>query len=172
MKRYVLTGGPSSGKSCVAVGLELKGEYVIPECAEAVIRYLQAKGIKEPWNGYGDFQKDIFQLQSWRCQLANPNVKRVFMDRHFQDQEYYCDILRQERPDLETATELYPISKVFIFEPLKFYDKTHIRREDESEALRLYHVHKEHYENLGLNVISVPPLELEKRIDYVMERLS
>ncbi|MBW2998036.1 AAA family ATPase, partial [Candidatus Woesearchaeota archaeon] len=69
VERYVLTGGPSSGKSCAAVGLELMGECVIPECAESVIRYLKAKGIDEPWKNYDNFQKDIFDLQMKRCQL-------------------------------------------------------------------------------------------------------
>ena len=48
IRKFVLTGGPGSGKSSIILELERRGEYVVREAAEDVIRLEQAKGIKNP----------------------------------------------------------------------------------------------------------------------------
>ena len=43
-KKYVLSGGPGSGKSSILLGLEQLGEYIVREAAEDYIKYKQAQG--------------------------------------------------------------------------------------------------------------------------------
>ena len=47
MKKYILTGGPGSGKSSILLGLEQQGETIIREAAEDYIKHQQAQGILE-----------------------------------------------------------------------------------------------------------------------------
>jgi len=79
-KLYVLTGGPSAGKSSILLGLEyLRKETVVREAAEDVIKLHQSLGNPRPWE-LGDFQDRILQLQLQR-ENSLPNIERVFLDR-------------------------------------------------------------------------------------------
>lgn len=48
VKKYVITGGPGTGKSSIILALEKKGEHIVHEAAEDFIKLQQARGIKEP----------------------------------------------------------------------------------------------------------------------------
>ena len=49
MKKYILTGGPGTGKSTLILALEQEGYATVPEAAEAYIKYRQAMGKPDPW---------------------------------------------------------------------------------------------------------------------------
>ena len=64
-QKYVLTGGPGSGKSSIILALEMQEEYVIREAAEDYIRLRQAQGQPQPWTE-ADFQDRILDIQMQR----------------------------------------------------------------------------------------------------------
>ena len=79
-QKYILTGAPGSGKSSIILELERRGEYVVREAAEDVIKLAQAKGVEKPWINPG-FQKEILRFQIQREQRIHPDAKRAFIDR-------------------------------------------------------------------------------------------
>ena len=61
-KKYILTGGPGTGKSSLILALEQAGYATIREAAEDYIRFRQAMGQPEPWTEE-DFQALLRDLQ-------------------------------------------------------------------------------------------------------------
>jgi len=96
MEKIILTGAPGSGKSSILKELEyVYGERIIPEAAEDVIKYLQARGDPEPWKN-SDFQDKILRLQIQRERQVENLEGRVFIDRGILDGLAYYQIDRRE----------------------------------------------------------------------------
>lgn len=77
---YVITGGPSSGKTTIIKELEERGESVIREAAaDCILKGINA-GIREPWKEQ-DFALDILNLQLEREAPYLDLDGRVFIDR-------------------------------------------------------------------------------------------
>ena len=113
-RKYVLTGGPGSGKSSIILALEYRGEAVMREVAGDFINLQQAMGIPEPWKD-PKFQDRIRNWQVTREMDADKIAKngRVFLDRGVLDGLAYCQmdgtstamrcadrIIKQIKPDL------------------------------------------------------------------------
>ena len=64
--KYVLTGGPSVGKTSILTALELKGYSVVREAATDVINYEQARDNPRPWEHMQQFQEKIAELHLGR----------------------------------------------------------------------------------------------------------
>ncbi len=172
MEKYILTGGPSCGKSSLIIGLQMRGEEVVSECAEDVIRYNKAKGILEPWKNPGLFQAQIFNLQKIKENYISGKSGRVFYDRSYPDQLDYATQLGCDLPlGFYSKLDGFQRSKVFILDHLNIVAEEDYRREDLSEALELQEKHKVTYKTLGFNIVNVPVLPLEERVDYILGRL-
>ena len=61
-RKYILTGGPGSGKSSILLELRSRGNTIVREAAEDVIRLEQARGNTKPWE-LPEFQRKILELQ-------------------------------------------------------------------------------------------------------------
>ncbi len=186
MKRYVLTGGPGSGKSSILVALELKGHQVIREAAEDYIKYQQALGVKEPWLEE-DFQEKIFWLQRNRETISllkdNP-YQPVFIDRGLydnyayepEDTKFYKELetflLGKGRKtsilrELGTTNTLY--TKVFLIEHPGSIESNEVRRENVDQALFLEKKLEEIYKTCRYEVVRIPFLPLEDRVKEIIK---
>ena len=80
MKRYILTGTPGCGKTCILRSLEVAGFLVVEEAATDIIALRHAQGIAEP-HTHPSFIDDITNLQKHR-QMRIADVSKVqFYDR-------------------------------------------------------------------------------------------
>lgn len=170
-KKYVLTGGPGSGKSSIILALEQQGEFVIREAAEDYIRFRQAQGQEEPWTE-PDFQDRILDLQIQRESRIPYYAERVFIDRGLADGLAYAaeGTKTHERIKAETSKTKY--EQIFIIELLNEIEKTTIRRENYEEAKtvedNLYRIYKElDYEPIRIN--SGP---LEERVQDIKLKID
>jgi predicted ATPase len=112
MKKYVLTGGPGTGKSSIILSLEAKGEYVIREGAEDYIRLRQAAGAKTPWTE-PDFQDRILDLQLQREARVPKGATRVFIDRGVADGLAYAKEGTETYKRIEDAGKITRYDKIF-----------------------------------------------------------
>src|SRR3989338_8639425 len=80
IRKYILTGAPGSGKSSILLEIERKGEYIVREAAEDIIKLNQARGVERPWE-LTDFQDQILDLQIQRENQIPKNIERAFIDR-------------------------------------------------------------------------------------------
>lgn len=169
MKKYILTGGPGTGKSSIIRALELyHKEQVIDEAAEDYIRLRQAQGVKEPWLEK-DFQEGILKLQILREQKIHPEAKRVFIDRSVLDGLAYTEDEQIKKKILEAEKKAGYEKKVFLIEHLGQTEKTAVRRENHEEAVKLGEKLGQIYKELGYEVIRIPAGPLEERVAKVLE---
>jgi predicted ATPase len=166
-KKYILTGGPGSGKSSLILALEQKGEYCIREAAEDIIRYQQALGNKEPWTN-PDFQDWILKLQLQREQRIPRETKRAFLDRGLADGLAYYELRKQEPSKaIKEATRKLDYERVFLIQNLGNCLKTEIRKENLEEALELERLLEKTYKAKGYRITRIGPAPLAERMSQL-----
>lgn len=168
-QKYVLTGGPGSGKSSIILALEMQEEYVIREAAEDYIRLRQAQGQPQPWTE-ADFQDRILDIQMQREARIPLDAERVFIDRGLADGLAYAKEGTATYKRIKAETEKARYEKIFIIEPLEYTERTEVRRENHDEALRLGEKLNEVCKKLGYEPIRISSGTLEARVhDIRME---
>lgn len=164
-QKYILTGGPGSGKSSIILELEAQGEHTIREAAEDIIRRNQAHGNPEPWTN-PNFQKEILELQLQREQRIPQEITRVFIDRGIPDGLAYA------QPGSETAQEIIrktpDYDAIFLIESLATTQTDDIRRENHQEAQELARRLTKIYENLGYEVYKIQAGTLRERTNSIL----
>lgn len=174
MNKYIITGGACTGKTTLIGKLKERGFAVVPEAARYVIRQEQEKektisGYKGifPWNDMDKFQEKIIATQS---QLENEiNAEEIFLDRSVVDILAYSSKRKQQILDyLKKAN----YTKAFLLEPLPFYTQDEQRKETEEEARLAHNKSYDAYRNVGIEIIKVPDLGLEKRVHFVLEEIN
>lgn len=176
MKRYVLTGGPSSGKSSLLLGIEkLYQATIIHEAAEDVIKLAQAFGDPSPWLKE-DFQDRILYLQLNREALAKASdSEQVFIDRGILDGLAYFQIAKRypSRALQKAVDDLAkdPYDRIFLIENLGNCRTNQVRREDLDEALLLERLQEKNYSSQGYDVVRIGPASLGERIQMLMTEL-
>jgi predicted ATPase len=168
---YVITGGPSSGKTTIISRLSKMGYQTIPESA----RLLIDRGIRE-----GKKLEDIridekeFQLKvlEMKIKLENELSKDriVFIDRGIPDTIAYFQLYGFNVKEVLKTCQEKRYKKVFFLEPLHF-EKDYARIEDEEIAKKLNELLKNAYLGLGYEVISVPKISIEERIEFILSNL-
>ena len=172
IKKYILTGGPGSGKSSIILDLEQRGYATIREAAEDVIKYQQALGNKEPWTNK-DFQIWIYKLQLQR-EKSLQNPEKVFLDRGIVDELAYCEFRKEEPPKglIEQITNLNYQSPIFLIENLGHCQQTEVRQEKLEQALTIERLLEKTYRGLGYEIIKIPPAPLQERTDLILKHIE
>ncbi len=169
MEKYILTGGPGSGKSSILFELEGRGEYIVREAAEDYIRKQQSKGIKEPWFE-SDFQDEILRLQLMRENKVSSDAKRVYLDRSCLDGMAYLEKGSSTYSKIHhiMTTEVAYNKKVFLVELLDTVETNEVRRENYAGAKELQDKLELLYIEYGYDIIRVPSGDVRERADLVM----
>ena len=177
MKKYVLTGAPSSGKSSILLALEKEFNYlIIREAAEDLIKFYQANGIKEPWL-LEEFQDELLKLQLQRELSVENNkaYKEVFIDRGIVDGLAYYQFDKKELSSLmKLALENLkqkPYKKVFLIEKLGTYQKTKVRKESQEEADFLEKLQEKNYQDQGYEVIRIKSAPIKERVKEILKHI-
>lgn len=164
-KKYILTGAPGSGKSSTLLELESRGEYIIREAAEDVIKLEKKRGIETPWEE-PDFQRKILHLQLKREAGIPSSLERVFIDRGV------LDGLAYTQPRTEISREIQWVSHayegVFLIENIGSIERNGIRRETYDEALELEKKLTEIYLMAGYRIIKIPSAPVKDRAETIL----
>lgn len=170
VKKYILTGGPGTGKSSLVLALEARGEYVIREAAEDCIKLKQAMGVQEPWAEPG-FQDGILALQLQRESRIPKSAGRVFLDRGLYDGlAYVLEGTPIYQRVLQKAQQA-DYDKIFLVEQLGFTEKTAVRKENHDEALALGEKLEAIYRRAGYPVIRIEKGMVEERVQQILEHI-
>jgi len=165
-QKYILTGGPGSGKSSILLELESRGEYIIREAAEDIIKWNQAKGIEKPWK-LQNFQKQILDIQIRREDRIPKDLKSVFIDRGILDGLAYTELGTETNREIQRNARAY--TGVFLIDNLGDTRRTEIRREDHEAALqiekKLEHIYSE---VAGYKIRRIAPDSVEERADKIL----
>ena len=172
MPKYVITGGPSVGKTTTLNELFRRGYRVIHETARAIVDEQLKKGGKTlPWTNPVKFQEEIARRQV-KLEKTIKEKEIVFLDRGLADGAAYYIIHGFEPPKELLRISKKRYAKVFILDPLPKYTTTYYRKEDKKLALKEHKLVIDIYERLGYKIIRVPVMPVEKRVDLQAHSLG
>lgn len=176
--KFIITGGPCSGKTSILLAIEqtiLKSSnkyFIFRETAEDLIRHYQSKGIKQPYHEIPTFQIEIAKTQEHREKVLSylPNDVIAFLDRSIADTLAYETNPEYLKQLVEMAKHAGYEKIVFFIESLpKIYEKNDVRQESIEEARKLENKVKKVYTDLGFKMISIPPAKIEERAAKVLQ---
>lgn len=171
---YVITGGPSSGKTTVIHGLKSRGYTVFEEAARLVIDEGIATGktIQEIRKDEKKFQQTVLQRKI-KTEFSHDKSTLSFFDRGMHDTLAYYRFYNWEIPPKITEVMQHATyKKVFLLDPLPFFEQDYARTEDQNFAKVLTRLlHTAYHEN-GVGVIKVPVLSPKKRLQFILNHID
>lgn len=172
---YVLTGGPSSGKTSLINELAKVGHAVIPEAARTYFDEQLAKGlsIEKIRADEQRCQEEIAKLKM-QIESVHPKDTLTFFDRGMHDTLAYMRHYGFEFKDwLDEAITQAHYKKVFLLELLPTFEKDEVRStEAEDFPQKITAELKRVYEEAGFEPIVVPVLPLAERTQFVLDRIE
>ncbi|MBC7836249.1 5-(carboxyamino)imidazole ribonucleotide synthase [Acetobacteraceae bacterium] len=165
---YVLTGGPSTGKTTLIEELQKRGYPVVPEAARSFIEQELASGktIEEIRSDGVQFQRNLFGMKV-AAHEDLPVGKPVFFDRGMHDSEAYLRVQGVANdPELAEILKKITYKKVFLLDPIS-YIPDDVRTETPLEAEKIQTLLRQVYEEAGIEVIQVPVMPVEERISFI-----
>ena len=169
---YVISGGPSSGKTTTIELLRARGFHVTHEQASDIIAEELAKGrTLLDVRADGDwFQEEILKRQLEDEATLSP-TETVFLDRGVPDglgYELYLGL--KNNPELHRASQAARYRKVFLLDclPVKVDWNRH---EDAQVQQEIHDAIRAIYLELGFDLIDVPALSAEERVEFILEHL-
>lgn len=173
--KYVLTGGPSTGKTTLIKQLRDYGYSIVPEVPRQIIAEEQAKESSNyktilPWTDLAKFNELLIKRQIGLEAKVDSGL--VFLDRGLVDPLAYLRIGRLPVPEnLYSQIKEANYSKVFFLEQLNLYVQDDERKESEEQGLALHHTLFEVYDELNFEIIRVPALDKKRRLEFVLDAI-
>ena len=169
---YVITGGPSSGKTTTINMLDGRGYKTTIEHARHYIDTMRSEGqtVEEMRNNKRIFQLGVLDMQIEQEASINPDDV-VFLDRAIPDALAYYRFLELEiDPILERAMSTVSYKKTFILDRLPLIND-YARLESVKDQIKIHILITEVYESLPFPVVHVPVLKPEERVDFILSNL-
>ena len=166
MKKYVITGGPGTGKTTLVELLSSRGYSTVVEASRLLIE--EKRKIDKDFSPLDNpqlFQKEVIDYQSKLESEATGET--VFFDRSIVDNYGYSLFYKMPIPEILEKSGRNRYDAVFLLDPLPSYAKDSSRIEDEKTALAIHRAIEEGYKRLGYDVIKVPAISPERRADFV-----
>ena len=169
---YVITGGPSSGKTTTVNLLKERGYITTFEHARHYLdtQRLKGKTIDEVRKNQREFQSGVLNMQIEQENQISPDIL-VFLDRAIPDAlAYYRFLNLAEDEKLTAALRTVSYKKIFILDCLPL-EKDYARTEDTAAQKKIHALLVEVYESLGFPIVQVPVLPPEERVDFILKNL-
>lgn len=169
---YVITGGPSSGKTTTVNLLKDRGYKTTIEHARHYIDTQKVTGqtVEEIRSNQLTFQRGILDMQIEQEQLLSHDDV-VFLDRAIPDALAYYRFLNLPADEkLQEVVHTHLYKKVFILDPLPLVSD-YARTEDGAAQTKIHALLAEVYESLPYPVIHIPVLPPEERVDFILKNI-
>lgn len=171
---YVVTGGPSTGKTTLLTEFAKHGFAIVPEAARTVIDEAIAAGqsVAALRANELQFQEEVARR---KAQIENELDPRTptFFDRGMQDTTAY---LEQNglavAPWVEALMSHSTYAGVFLLDPLPVFVKDYARVEDEGFTHEIHDKLLKAYQAAGMEPVIVPALPLQERVDFVLHHIT
>jgi len=165
----VITAGPSAGKSSTLRALSARGYRTLPEGGRIVIDQAISTGI-EPGNVRDEinFQGRVIS-KDLQIEQNCPKHTPAFLDRSLADNIAYMQYYDKDYDEAIESMVENQYANIFVLERLTFQDD-HARDEDPEEAAAIHEAIIETYEDLGYDVITVPLMPVDERVQFITDR--
>lgn len=179
MKKYVITAGPGHGKTTIIELLASKGYAVGYEAARLIIEKEQLKknGCL-PSTDLAGFQELVVKRQleledtATRMEHAHLVSGEVFFDRGIIDGYGYCKLGKVPAPAIIEEQGRGRYDKVFILDALPGYQNDAVRAESRQTALDIHDAIEQSYREFGYDLIKVPALPPEERVEFILRHVA
>lgn len=171
---YVITGGPSSGKSTLIEELAKLGYKTHTEAARLVIDETLATGqtLAKLRADEQHFQRMVVDKKiEQEGQLDQVEVN--ILDRGMQDSLAYLQAYNWHPDAVEkSACQKAQYKKVFLLEQLPSFTTDYARTEDAAFAKKLSLLLNKVYKAAGMTPIKVPVMPVKDRLQFIIERMD
>ena len=169
---YVVTGGPSSGKTTTVNLLRERGYKTTIEHARHFIdtQCVTGRTVTEIRANQMAFQKGVLDMQMEQERIIDCD-ELYFLDRALPDAfAYYRFLNLTPEPRLVEALTEVAYKKAFVLDLLPLVSD-YARTEDSDAQVRIHALIVEVYESLKIVVEHVPVLPAVARVDFMLARL-
>ena len=171
-QRIVITGGPGAGKSSLIEGLRMEGYQCQKEVArEVILKYMEHD--INPWSKREEFIKLVYEQIF--ADLQHPVEQLSFCDRGILDCLAYLKEGALSIPAFFKAfdPQHYYAKEVFILPPWEsIFCQDWARKQEFEQAVSLYKSIKSTYQEFGFELVEVPMLPLQERVEFVLHQLK
>lgn len=171
---YVITGGPSTGKSTLLKELESLGYTTLPEAARTVIDRAIATGktVNELRANEAKFQLDVLKHKQ-EIERDHARDTLTFFDRGMHDTLAYLELINEKIDNaVIDAVKKSKYKKVFLLDPLSIYESDYARTETQEEALKLNALLHKAFSDYGMEPVKVPALSPSERAQFVLQHID
>lgn len=169
---YVITGGPSSGKSTVIELLKDDGYTTTHEVARHFIdlQRINGRSTEEIRANQRQFQHKVLNLQIQLERRLDPQ-EMIFLDRGLPDELAYYEYFKLP-PDEKLIEYLASATykKIFIMDLLPL-DKDYARTEDLDAQKALHQLIIDTYKRRSEPIVMVPVLPPKERVAFILANL-
>jgi len=166
--RYIITGGPGSGKSSLLTALVNLNYQGFEEISRVIIREQhEIGGDRVPWQNLAAFAELCYERMSAQLEDCKSDCT-CFYDRGLPDIIAYM-----RRGGLNVTDKYFEKAKaynknVFLTPPWKeIFVNDSERPESYKDALEIYKFLKTTYSELGFNIIELPKVSIEERVAFI-----
>lgn len=176
MKRIVITGGPSTGKTSIINTIEANGYACMPEISRQITLNARNKGVEQLF--LTDpilFSEKLLEGRIQQFTKAK-NLEKdiVFYDRGIPDILAYLNGTDTDyKPHFTDAGNLYIYDTVFILPPWKeIHTQDNERYEDFEEAIRIHGLLENTYKYFNYSPVTVPTGTVGDRSRFILNTLN
>ena len=166
--KFVITGGPSVGKTTIVTGLQNLGYRVVHEIATQLIR----EGKYLPWVDRQKFQQEVLRRQQSAEAAILDFDKPVILDRGLFDGEAYYIYDKLNIPSAFSNLDAGQYAAAFLIEPLPFFEETDVRKENLAFTKEISVILEHCYASRRVKVVRVPAMPPTERIQFVMGKIE
>ena len=175
IKKIVITGAPSTGKTSLIHKLQQEGFICIPEISrEIVSQQIAIEGEALPWKNLAAFSKQVAVLRKAQFINATKNSTHFF-DRGLIDVVAYMNIDKLEIPEFisDFLNKNKYHSTVFIT-PIweEIFENDRERKENIEQAILIEKQLKKCYQSFGYDIIEIPKLSIEERVNFIISHIK
>ena len=173
-KKYIITGGPGTGKTSIINELKKRGFVCVNESARGIINHeIKYGGQNLPWKNQISFENQLSDIRTKKYFSVTKN-QLCFFDRSSIDCMAYLHL-----NNLKTTSKIInnikkcPFNKNVFYTPFwkEIYKNDHERKETIKEAQEIEKAIIKTYKLQGYKLIPVPKKSIKERTDFIISEI-
>ena len=174
-KRFVLAGGPSTGKTSVINELKKLGFACFDEAARGILSNYSYRGSNFKLDPIKISNEILTKRDKDYNAALNISCKNdiIFYDRGVHEITAYLRHINQSTNYWEELLENYKYDMVFIFPSWKeIYTKDDTRIEEYEEAIKIAPFIHQIYDESSTLIVEVPNIGIKERVNFILNSIK